>query len=181
MEIVMSSNFSKLALALVSLSMAGGVMAAGTDSGTSTMGATANIANECSVSSAVSLAWGTLAMLNAGAQSAVASASTGGGSFDAICTNGTPLPKLRFTSANTGASDFRLVGTDTTSFIGYTLATAADVGINYGADAAFAGFTADGTAKHLTIKGSISAGEKAAKLVQAYSDTITITSSFTVD
>ena len=176
----MISNFSKLALALVSMTMAGGAMAAGTDSGTATMGATANIANECSVGSAVSLAWGTLAMLNAGAQSSTASASTGGGSFDAICTNGSPLPKLRFTSANTGTSDFRLVGADTSSYIGYTLATAADVAIAYGTDAAFTGFTADGTAKHLTIKGSISASEKAAKKVQAYSDTITITSSFDV-
>jgi spore coat protein U-like protein len=142
------------------------------------MGATASVANECSVSGAVSLAWGTLAMLSAGAQSAVASASTGGGTFDAICTNGTPLPKLRFTSVNTGSSDFRLVGADTSSYIAYTLATAADVAIAYGTDAAFTGFTADGTAKHLTIKGSITSGEKAAKKVQAYSDTITITSSF---
>ena len=176
----MTSNFSKLALTLVSVAIAGGAMAAGNDSGTSTIGATASIANECSVSSAVSLAFGTLSLLNAGAQSTSASASIGGGTFDAICTNGAPLPKLRFTSSNVGTSGFRLIGDDASTEIAYTLATADDVAIVHATDAAFTGFSADGTAKHLTIKGSIAASDKAAKRVQGYSDTITITSSFDI-
>ncbi|MBH2019392.1 MAG: spore coat protein U domain-containing protein [Burkholderiales bacterium] len=173
----MNTKFSKLALAIGALVMAGGAMAA--DSGSGTMGISASIVDECSVGNTVALAFGNLAMLTAGAQSATASASTSGGTFDAICTNNTlNTPKLRFSSANTGTSDFRMVGTDTTSYIVYTLATAADAAIVYGTDAAFAGFTADGTVKSLTIKGSIAASEKGAKKVQAYSDIITIQSSY---
>lgn len=174
----MNTKMSKLALAIGAMAMAGGAMAA--DSGSGTMGSSAAIVDECSVGTLATLTFGNLAMLTTGAQSATASASTGGGTFNAICTNNSAnTPNLRFTSANTGTSNFRMIGaTDATQFIVYTLATGADVAIAYGTDAAFAGFTADGTVKNLTIKGSIAAGEKAAKKVQAYSDTITIMSSY---
>lgn len=173
----MNTTMKKLALAIGALVMAGGAMAA--DSGSGTMGGSAAIVDECSVGTLATLTFGNLAMLTSGAQSSSASASTGGGTFDAICTNNSAnTPKLRFTSANTGTSDFRLVGADTSTYIVYTLATGADVAIAYGTDAAFAGFTADGTVKNLTIKGSIAAAAKAAKKVQAYTDTITIQSSY---
>lgn len=175
----MNTKMTKLALALGALVMAGGAMAV--DSGTGTMGVSASIINECAVGTAAELTFGDLAMLTAaGAQIATASASTGGGTFQAICTNGTPSPAFKFTSLNTADSKFRLVGDDASTFIIYTLATAANAAITYGTAAAFTGFIADGTAQTLTIKGSIAAADKAAKGVQAYSDTITITSSYTL-
>jgi spore coat protein U-like protein len=177
-EFDMNSNMTKLALAIGALAMAGGAMA--TDSGTGTMGVTGSIAPECAVGNAAAMTFGALTMLTtAGAQSA-ASNSSSGGTFSAICTNGTSTPKLRFTSLNTGTSDFRLVGADTTSHIVYTLAVSGGgAAITYGTDAAFAGLTADGTTKSLAIVGTIAAAAKNAKLVQAYTDTITVTSSYT--
>lgn len=173
----MNTKMSKLALALGALVAAGGAMAA--DSGTTTMGVSAAIVNECSLGNVTALAFGNLAMLTSGAQSSTASASSGGGTFDAICTNGAPTPKLRFTSANVGGtSSFRLVGADATTFIAYTVAESGGTAITYGTDAAFTGFAADGTVDSLTLTGSISAAQKAAKPIQAYTDTITITSSF---
>jgi spore coat protein U-like protein len=176
----MSTSFSKLAVVVAAMALSGGAMAADTVSGIGTIGVSATILNECSVGSLVPLAFADLAMLNSGAQSSVASDSIGGGTFDAICTLGSPSPKLRFTSANSVGSAFRMIGTDST-FIAYTLATSADVAIAYGVAAPFTGLTADGTAKHLTVKGSIAPSEKAAKKAQAYADTLTITSSFTLD
>lgn len=173
----MNTTMNKLALAMSALVMAGGAVAA--DSGSATMGVSATIVNECSVGNTVALAFGNLAMLTGAAQSSGASASTGGGTFSAICTsNAANTPALRFTSANTGTSDFRLVGADGTSFIAYTLATSGSVDIAHSTDAAFTDFEADGTVKALRIQGSISAAEKAGKKVQAYSDTITIQSSY---
>jgi len=176
----MNTTMNKLALAIGALVMAGGAMAAGSESGT--MGTSAAILNECSVGNFSPLAFGTLAMLSNGAQSSADSASTGGGTFDAICTNGAPTPKLKFTSANTGTGtiNFQLIGTDG-SLIVYTLkesSTGGTAAIVYGTDAAFTGFTATGTTKSLSIAGSITAEQKKAKKVQPYSDTITITSSF---
>lgn len=173
----MNANMNKLALAIGAMVVAAGAMAA--DSGSGTMGGTAAIIDECSVGTFATLTFGNLAMLTTGAQSGTPSASTGGGTFNAICTNNPAnTPMLRFTSANTGTSNFRLVGDDGNTYIIYTLATAADVAIAYDTDAAFGGFTADGAVKNLTIKGSIAAVAKAAKKVQAYSDTITIQSSY---
>jgi spore coat protein U-like protein len=174
----MNSKLNKLALALGALAIAGGAMAS--DSGATTMGASASITAECSVGNVTPLAFGALAMLSNGSASTSASASTGGGTFDAICTSGATTPKLRFTSANTDTvANFRLRGADTTTLIAYTLAESGSAVIAAGADAAFTGFTADGTVKSLTIKGSIASGEKTGKAAQIYSDTITITSSFT--
>lgn len=173
----MNTKMNKLALAIGALVMAGGAMAGA--SGTAPIGVNAVIVNECSVGNVLPLAFGTLSMLNNGAQSATASDSTGGGTFDAICTDAAPTPKLKFTSANTGATtDFRLVGADTSTFIVYTLKESGGPAITLATDAAFTAFSADGMTKNLAIAGSIAFGDKAAKKAQAYSDTITITSSF---
>lgn len=174
----MNNKLNKLVLAIGAVVMSGGVMAAA--SGSSSMNTTASVLAECSVGNVTALAFGDLVMLDKGGASNTASASSGGGTFDAACTTGTSTPKLKFTSANTGtAANFRFVGADATSFIVYTLAESGNAAITAGADAAFTGFTADGVAKNLTIKGSIASGEKSGKKAQAYSDTITITSSFT--
>jgi spore coat protein U-like protein len=175
----MNANMNKLALAIGAMVVAAGAMAA--NSGSTTMGANAAIVDACSVGNIGALQFGNLAMLTAGAQSGTASGSTGGGSFDAICTNNTlNTPKLKFTSANTLTSTFRLMGADTSSFIVYTLKESGVGGldITYGTDAAFTGFGADGTVKSLAIVGSIAYDEKAGKKVQSYSDTITIQSSY---
>jgi spore coat protein U-like protein len=176
-----SLKMRKFALAIGAIIMAGGVSAA--DSGTgAAMVASATIVDECSVGNVAALAFGNLAMLNAGAQSTLPSASTGGGTFDAICTNNSAnTPKLRFTSGNALAtSTFRMVGADASTYIVYTLKESNENNIAYGTDAAFAGFAADGLVKSLVIKGSIAADEKVAKKVQGYSDTITIQASYSL-
>lgn len=146
-----------------------------TDSGSGTMGVTASIAEECSIGNVTALDFGQLSMLDAGAVTGAASASSGGGTFDAICTSGTTTPKLKFTSANTTGADFRLKGGS--SYIVYTLKDGSTE-IAYGTPASFTGFVADGTAKPLVITGSIAASEKTGKPIQAYTDTITITSTY---
>lgn len=153
------------------------VSAYAADSGEATMGVTASIGQECSIGNIAPLAFGALGMLNNGAQSSADSASITGGTFDAICTAGTNLPKLKFTSANSSGSDFRLLGADD-AYIVYTLKESGGTPIAYNAAAAFGGFEADGTARNLAIVGAISADEKRAKAAQSYSDTITITSSY---
>jgi spore coat protein U-like protein len=173
----MKITFNKFAVAFAATLLSAGAFA--TDSGSGTMGVTASIADECSVGNTVTLGFGQLSMLSNGAPSTAASASASGGTFDAICTNGTATPKLKFTSLNAGAtSTFRLVGTDTTTFIVYTLAESGGAAIAYDTAAAFTGFAGDGTTKSLAIVGSIASGEKDGKAKQAYGDTITITSTY---
>jgi spore coat protein U-like protein len=153
------------------------VSAFAADSGDATMGVSASIAQECSIGNIAPLAFGALGMLNNGAQSSADSASVTGGTFDAICTAGTNLPKLKFTSANSSGSEFRLLGVDN-SYVVYTLKESGGTPIAYNTAAAFGGFAADGTAMNLAIVGAISAAEKGGKVAQSYSDTITITSSY---
>lgn len=173
----MKNLIGKIAAASAAGLLLGNAWAA--DSGTGTMAVTASIADECSVGNAAALAFGQLTMLSGGSTSGDASTSSGG-TFDVICTNGTSTPKLRFTSANVGlGTDFRLVGADGTTFITYTLKESnGSTAIVYNSDAAFNGLTADGASKSLRIIGSIAAAEKSGKPKQAYTDTITITTSF---
>lgn len=173
----MTNKMTKLMLATGAMALTGLVMAA---NDTATMGVSAGIDNECAIGNVVGLTFGDLSMLSAGGQASTSSASTGGGTFDVICTNGSPAPKLNFTSANSGAGNFRLIGTDAMTVIVYTIYESNNTAIAHGTNAAFTGFSADGAVKSLRIKGSIAASEKALKRVQEYSDTITITSSFTL-
>lgn len=173
----MTTKFNKLAIAVAAALLSASAFA--TDSGSADMGVTASIGEECSIGNTVTLDFGTLSMLSNGGTSSAASTSTGGGTFDAICTSGTTTPKLKFTSANAGStSSFRLVGADTTTFITYTLAESGGTAIAYDTAAAFTGFSADGSTKNLAITGSIAAADKSGKAMQAYSDTITITSTY---
>jgi len=173
----MNRKMTKLALAVAAIAFAGGAWA--TDSGSGTMGVTASIAEECSVGNTTALTFGQLSMFSSGSVSTAASDSTGGGTFDAICTSGTTTPKLKFTSANAGGtSTFRMVGTDTTTFIAYTLAESGGTAIAYDTAAAFTNFSADGTTKSLSIIGSVADTEKSGKAKQAYGDTITITTTY---
>jgi spore coat protein U-like protein len=172
----MKTKFNKIAVAMAAALLSAGAIA--TDSGNATMGVTASIADECSVGNTVTLDFGQLSMLSNGAQSSSASDSVSGGTFDAICTNGTTTPKLKFASANTSGTNFRLKGADGTTHIVYTLAESGGTAIVHNTAAAFTDFSANGITQPLTITGSIAATEKAGKAKQAYTDTITITSSY---
>ena len=172
----MKTRFNKLAAACATALLSAGAFA--TDSGSATMGVTASIEEQCSIGNTAALEFGVLSMLDAGAVSSAASDSTGGGTFDAICTSGTTTPKLKFTSANTSGTDFRLLGDVDGAFIVYTLAESGGTAIGYDSPASFTGFAADGATKNLAITGSIAASEKQGKAKQSYSDTITITSTY---
>lgn len=153
-------------------------MGAFADTGSATMGVTASIAAECSVGNTTALDFGTLSTLSNGAASTTASTSTGGGTFDAICTNGTTTPTLAFSSANSSGTDFRLKGADGTTYIVYTLKESGGTGIAYNTPAPFADLAADGATHSLAIVGSIASTDRNGKLPQQYTDTITITSSY---
>lgn len=169
----MDMRFKKLvaatAVALVSM---------GAFADSATMDVSASIAAECSVGNAVALDFGTLSTLSNGGTSSAASTSTGGGTFDVICTNGSPTPLLAFTSENSSGSDFVLLGADGSSKIPYTLKESGGTPIAYNTAAAFTGLAADGATHNLAIVGSIAASDRNGKLAQAYTDQITITSSF---
>jgi spore coat protein U-like protein len=106
----------------------------------------------------------------------------GPGALYAICTSGTSTPMLRFQSANVSGTSFRLKGADGTTYITYTLwegnSGSSGTSIAYNTDAAFTGFTADGTRKTLALSMEVPHANKVGKGIQLYSDTITVTSSY---
>jgi spore coat protein U-like protein len=108
--------------------------------------------------------------------------SVAAGSMKAICTNGSGSPTFTFSSANGSGTDFRLIGsTDATVFIKYSLhpdTSGAASAFSHSVAAAYPGFSPDGTLKTLDLAGKILAAEKAGKKIQAYTDTITVTTSF---
>lgn len=170
-------KFNKMAVAIASVLVAGATYAA--DSGSGQLNVSANIAAECTVAQNVAVNFSNLHMLNGAAQSS--SDDVASGSVNAICTNGTPSPQFRYTSANNG---FQLKGgTDATQLISYSLYqndTATGSAVSYNTDVAHPDFVADGTAKLLHLSARIIPADKNGKLVQAYSDTITVTTSFTL-
>ena len=174
-----TTKFSKLALAISAMAIATGAMAV--DSGSGTMAISASVAPECAIGNTTAMQFGDMTMLTAKGEQTKSSNRSIGGTFDAICTNGTTAPKVRFTSPTTVGSNFRLLGADGTSFIDYSLTetTTSGVAIIPGTDAEFTGLVADGTVKSLKIVAMITAGAKHEKRVQNYSDTITITTSYT--
>jgi spore coat protein U-like protein len=173
-------KMSKLALAISAMVMASGAWAA---NDTSTMAASAAVAAECAVGNGGGIAFGSLSMLNLVTAAQTSADSTAASTFPAICTNGTSTPTFTYGSANAlAATDFRLIGTtDPLVFIAYTPYPSADATgtaiVGAGA-VAHPGFAADGTTKTLALSAKILAVDKQAKLVQAYSDTITITASW---
>jgi spore coat protein U-like protein len=173
-----TTKLIKMMIVIGAVVIAGRALAA--DSGSGTIGVTASIAPECAVGNTTELYFGAMTMLSANGARTTAARTSIGGTFDTICTNGTSTPKLRFTSSNAGGSNFRLVGADGSTYIHYTLAeSSSGTEINPGSDAAFAGLIADGSTKSLRVVGTVSADAKHGKAAQTYSDTITITSSYT--
>ena len=182
----MNTKINKLALAIGALAMVSGAWATTND--TSTMAGTASVAAECAVGNGGTLAFGTLEMLNLETAAQTTVDTLGVSSFAAICTNGTTAPKFAYSSANKVTNEFRLKGAGgatANDYITYTLYSAADSSTApiIGGDAlAYGGtvaFVADGTSKTLAVSAKILAADKATKLVQAYTDIVTITASWT--
>lgn len=173
----MNTTINKLALAISALVLTGGAIAA--DSAGS-MGASATIAAECSVNTAGSIAitGPDMKMLTGGATSTENAVSTA--TFQAICTNGTTLPKLAY--SQTVGTSFALVGATTaTDTLAYTLhqdATATLAAVTFNTAIAHPGFTANGISQPLALSIKIAPVAKNGKLVQQYNGTITVTSSF---
>jgi spore coat protein U-like protein len=167
-------KFNRLAVALAAVMVSSAAWADGT------VGVSAAVAPECAVTQDADIAFGNLQMLNGVAASTTDSVGAGG--MKAICTNGTTSPKFTFTSANSSGTDFRLIGgTDATVFIKYSLHSGTDASaaaLPYNSATAYPGFNADGTLQTLPLSGKILAADKQGKKVQAYSDTITVTTSF---
>jgi len=181
----MKTKMSKLALVVSALMMAGGAMAEGTD--TSTMGATATIAPECAVGNGLGISLGILDMLNLSDATQSALPTTATSTFPAICTNGTNTPTFAYVSGNklgTDGTAFRLKGTGATDedYINYTLHPSVDASLTaiaMGAPETHPGFSANGVSQNLVLSAKILASDKRAKIVQAYTDTITITAGWT--
>jgi spore coat protein U-like protein len=172
-----NTKMSKLALAIGTVVMAGGVMAA------NTLDATASITGQCVVSTTQGMAFGGLTMLDATTGRLSTAKNNATATFDATCTNGGSAPTLKFTSTNGGGSAFGMLNQTTlaTDVIAYTLfegASDSGTSIAHAIDAAFTGFDADGTVKSLSVTGKVLPTDKNGKPIAMYSDTVTITATF---
>jgi spore coat protein U-like protein len=178
----MNTRASKLALSLGALLAASSAWA----STTANMTATATIQPQCAVGNAAPLTFGNLVMLEGAAPTAVD--STASTTFDAICTNGTQAPKFAYGSANHVGTDFLLRGSGNWagSYIRYYLYGDADqqgvpiVGrVATAYTGGFMGFMGSGATESLTLSAKILADDKRGLPPSAYTDTITITVSWT--
>ena len=176
----MKTKFNKLVIAICAMVLSGTALAA---DDTGILGVSASVVAECSVGDGPAISLGALSMItDAGTQTALD--TTAGSTFPAICTNGTQSPTFSYVSENKQGNTFRLKGgTVTTEFIPYTPYLSSNgtgtAVVNSGA-VAHPDFSADGTSKTLALSARILAVDKAAKSVQTYSDTITVTASFGV-
>ncbi|MDB5758162.1 MAG: Spore coat domain protein [Burkholderia sp.] len=172
-----NTKMNKLALAIGSLVMAGGVMAA------NTFNATASISGQCVVSTTQAMAFNGLTMLDATTGGLSTAKNNATANFDATCTNGGNAPTLKFVSSSGGGSAFGMLNQTAlaTEVIEYTLFEGTlDTGtsIAHNVDAAFTGFVADGTVKSLSVTGKVLPADKNGKPIASYSDTVTITATF---
>jgi hypothetical protein len=177
-----NNNKIKVALAFSALFAYGATQGAQTDSNTGSLSVSATISPECAVAQNVALSIPKLTMLNTTtAAQDTTTDDKAAGSLHAICTNGTQTPQFRFDSANASGGNFRLKGADGTTYIVYTLwegTTSSGTAIAPATDAAYTGFSADGTQKTLDISMKVAASDRAGAGIQAYSDTITVTTSY---
>lgn len=170
-------NFKKFVIAI------GAVFSVGTAcADDATVGVSATISPECAVTG-TTLTFTKLTMLNSATASQSDQADVQAGTVRAICTNGTANVKFIYTSANPDGSDFQLRGADGLTMIKYSLhqdagATVGNMVGSGGLGAAHPAFEANGVAQDLPISAKVEADDKRAKKVQAYSDTITVTTSF---
>ncbi|WP_048439430.1 spore coat protein U domain-containing protein [Caenimonas sp. SL110] len=174
----MKSSMTKLAIALAAM-VVGGSAAAGPV--TTTFTVTASVGSECVIGNPTNMAFGALKMLDGVSGGLNEEDNVATATFDATCTNGTALPKLQFSSAN-GVGTFKMKGGISDDLMSYSLYTGGEPEqITHDTAAAFPGFEADGTVKTLTVSGRLTAGDKASKTIGAYTDTVTITATFTPD
>lgn len=170
----MNTTMNKLALAMGALVMAGGAMA-GTD--TATLTATASIDKACVVGTPTTMAFGSLALLDATTGKVVTSGNKDAvGKFFTACTNGST--GVTYSFAGAAATGFAMdSGTDT---IIYTLfsdssRTAALTKTTAADSADFAGFAADGADHELSVFGRVDLASNVAKPVAAYTDDVLVT------
>lgn len=146
-----------------------------------TFAVSATIAAQCVVGNTTSMAFGGLRMLNRATGGLDPESDYAEATFDAACTNGTNAPTLKFASQN-GGTAFKLMGGMNSDLITYSLevdSSGTTIAIAHDTFAAFPGFAADGSVKSLSVTGLIVAADKAGKTIGTYSDTVTITASFT--
>ena len=178
----MSIKLNKIALVVGAMVLGGSAMAATVDTGT--VGVSATIAPACAVAdSNTNLVFSPLVMLDFINADTSPSDSTIAGSFKAICTNGTTFPTFTYVSAHVSGSAFRLIGTNGVDTIDYTLYQSTDSmasPVTSNVAVAHPTFTANGIQQTLALSARIIPSAKNTKLVQAYTDTITITASFGV-
>lgn len=170
----MNTKMTKLALALGALVVAGGAMAA-TD--TADLTVNAQIDKACVVGTPTTMAFGSLALLDAGTGKVVTTGNDDAvGKFFTACTNGSTGVTYSFTG--TAATGFAMAKDADT--IAYTLFSDAGrtTSIARGTAAVsgdFDGFAADGANHELSLYGRVALADQVAKPVGAYSDTVTIT------
>lgn len=173
----MKNGLIRLAFAVSTVLFAGGAAA----QDTADVEVTATIVAACSVGNgAATIALGNLQMIDTNGGQTTAD-DVGSTTFPAICTNGTDAPTFSYASANVDGTSFRLIGADSTEYITYTLhqdSTGTLGAVTHATHAAHPDFTADGTSQNLAIAVKLTPAQKAAKTVQSYSDTITVTVSF---
>lgn len=171
----------KALLGCCALLTLGAAHAGQTDSNTGSLAVSATISPECAVAQKTAISITKLTMLDtSNAKPDTTTDDVKAGALYAICTNGTQTPQFRFQSAN-AASAFKMLGDDATTTIDYTLwegTTGSGTSIGANSDAAFSGFTADGTQQTLNLSIRVAASAKNGKPIQGYSDTITITTSY---
>jgi spore coat protein U-like protein len=171
---MLTKKLGLLAVAVASISFGGAALA------DNTIAVSASIAEACVVSGGTAMSFGPLTMLDTVGPTTTPSVQAA--AFDATCTNGTAAPKFTYVSSNTSGSDYRLIGaTVATDFLAYTLYPSTDAsGTAIAANTATAhpAFSPNGVKQTLDVSGKIVSSEKAAKHVQSYSDTITVTVSW---
>jgi spore coat protein U-like protein len=175
------TKFTAFLAAVLVLTM-GGMAMAGTDTGT--FGVTADIAKACVVGTGGTMAFGSLALLDADSGQVVTTGDKDAtGTFYTACTNGSTT--VTFAFAGVAGTGFAMTGAgETPDTIAYTLFS--DSGYTAGiaksaakASSLFDGFAADGANHQLSVYGRIALADMVAKKVNiAYSDTVTVTVSF---
>jgi spore coat protein U-like protein len=147
-----------------------------------TFDTTASISGQCVVSTTQGMVFGGLSMLDAATGGLSTEYDKATANFDATCTNGGSAPTLKFTSLNGGTAfgmlDQTASGTEVILYTLYEGTTVSGTAVAHAVDAAFTGFTATGTVKHLSVTGKVLPGDKNGKPIANYADTVTITATF---
>ena len=167
----MKTILSKLAIFLGALMMTGAAQ-----SNSQTFNVTANVAQGCLIAVKTHMAFGPLNVISDTPAEKTAT-------FEVTCTNGSGNVWLTFASAHGNtpapASTFKMIHGDGTATLTYQLYKANNsTMIAIDTPTPFGELVADGTVKLLTIYGRIPAEAKKGALAGAYTDTVTMTATY---